>query len=125
MNNFRYSVLGLLLASPLGLAADCEAPANPELPDGASSNMEQMLAGQKAVKAFQSANLEYMACLEKDFNAAEAVVNSEDASDDEKAAAQETYQKGVDAYNAAVSKEEEVAGQFNTEIREYKAANPG
>ena len=125
MNNFRYSVLGLLLASPLGLAADCEAPANPELPDGASSNMEQMLAGQKAVKAFQAANLEYMACLEKDFNAAEAVVNSEDASDDEKPAAQETYQKGVDAYNAAVSKEEEVAGQFNTEIREYKAANPG
>jgi hypothetical protein len=46
-------------------------------------------------------------------------------SDEEKAAAQETYQKGVDAYNAAVSKEEEVAGQFNTEIREYKAANPG
>ena len=35
------------------------------------------------------------------------------------------HQEGVDAYNAAVSAEEDVAGRFNTEIREYKAANPG
>ena len=43
----------------------------------------------------------------------------------ERAAAKVAYDKAVETYNAAVSKEEEVAGQFNTEIREYKAANPG
>ena len=124
MNKITIAACALALVSPLVVAGDCSAPEAPALPDGATSTMEQMLEGQKAVKAFQAANLEYMGCLEADFTAADAVVNS-DASEEEKAAAKAKYDKDVEAYNAAVSKEEEVAGQFNTEIREYKAANPG
>ena len=123
MNNIRNTVLALALASPFSLAGDCVAPDAPNLPDGANSSMEQMLEGQKSVKAFQTANLEYMACLEKDLKAAEEATKS--ASEEEKEAAQAAYDKAVEAYNSAVSKEEEIAGQFNTEIREYKAANPG
>ena len=53
--------------------------------------------------------------------AASAAAAAESASDEDKAAL-----KGLEEeYNSAVSKEEDVAGQFNTEIREYKAANPG
>ena len=81
-----------------------------------------MLEGQKSVKTFQTANLEYMACLEEGMKAAEEAAKN--APDGEKEATQATYDKAVEAYNSAVSKEEEVAGQFNTEIREYKAANP-
>ena len=81
-----------------------------------------MLEGQKAVKAFQAANLEYMGCLETKFTAAEEAAKK--GSDEEKADAQKVYNESMNAYNAAVTKEEEVAGQFNTEIREYKAANP-
>ncbi len=123
MKRIALATLGLALASPLALAGDCVAPDTPKLPDGGSSTMEQMLEGQKAVKAFQAANLEYMACLEKDFTAAEAVANG-DASEEEKATAKARYEESVGAYNAAVSKEAEVAGQYNPEIREYKAANP-
>ena len=65
-----------------------------------------------------------MGCLEKEFTAAEAPA-LESTSEDDKQAAQASYQEAVDAYNAAVSQEEEVAGQFNTQIREDKAANPG
>ena len=83
-----------------------------------------MLAGQKAVKTFQAANVAYMKCLEEGFTAAEEVAKN-GTTDEEKAAAQAEYTQGIDAYNDAVSKEEEVAGQFNVEIREYKAANPG
>jgi len=54
-------------------------------------------------------------------NAAETA--AQEASEDNKSAAKETYADLVETYNAAVSVEEEVAGQFNTEIREYKAAN--
>lgn len=122
MNIIRTSALGLVLLGPWAMADDCVSPAAPELPDGATSTMEQMLAGQQAVKAFQAANLEYMGCLEAGLSAAEAAVKS--ASEEEKASAQASYDKVVEAYNAAVSMEEEVAGQFNTEIREYKAANP-
>ena len=124
MKTIRLAALALALGSSAGMAGDCSGPQPPSLPDGATASMEEMLAGQKAVKEYQAANLEYMGCLEKEFTAAEtAALNS--SSEEDKEAAQATYQKAVDAYNAAVSKEEEIAGQFNTEIREYKAANPG
>jgi hypothetical protein len=111
----------LALASTQSLA-ECTRPDAPVLPDGATASMEQMLEGQKAVKAFQTANMAYMGCLEEAFKQAKAA--SETGTDEAKEAAMAEYTAGVDAYNAAVAQEEEVAGQFNTEIREYKAANP-
>ncbi len=113
------ALLSLALGSGTALAADCTAPEPPELPDGATSNMEQMLAGQKAVKAYQALNMDYMKCLEPALAAAEAELEGGAEG------AAEKYKQIEEAYNAAVSAEEAVAGQFNTEIREYKAANPG
>lgn len=114
--------LALVLGSSVTLA-ECAKPAKPVLPDGATSSMEDMIAGQTAVKSFQAANIEYMACLEKIFTEAEAAAL--EGTDEEKAAASKAYEESLTEYNNAVSVEEEVAGQFNTEIREYKAANPG
>ena len=110
MKTIQCALLALALGSSAGMAGDCNGPQPPSLPDGATASMEDMLAGQKAVKEFQAANLEYMGCLEKAFTAAEAAA-LEESSEDGKKAAQATYQKAVDDYNAAVSKEEEVAGQ--------------
>ncbi len=122
MNKFSLFTAVLVFGSSVALAnADCQAPASPELPVGATSTKEQMLEGQKAVKAFQAANLDYMKCLEGVFTEAEELVKQGEAKDP--AAAQAAYQQAVDAYNSAVSAEETVAGQFNTAIREYKAAN--
>ena len=84
--------------------------------------MPQMIEGQGAVKTFQAANIEYMACLEKLFNEAEAA--GKVAPEEEKAAATAIFDKALAAYNDAVSKEEEVASQFNKEIGAFKAANP-
>lgn len=117
MKLIKSTALVLALGSTSALAADCASPDVPKLPDGGSSSMEQMLEGQKAVKTFQTANLAYMQCLEPKLTAAEAQVK-EGAE-----GAAETYKAIEEKYNAAVSAEEEVAGQFNTEIREYKAAN--
>lgn len=112
-------LLAAILGSPVRAADHCVSPEMPTMPDGASASLEEMLEGQKAVKTFQSANMEYMQCLEATFTAAKKAV--ENGGDD---AAKETYSTAVDAYNTAVSAEEEVAGQFNIELREYKAANP-
>lgn len=117
MKLIKYSALALALGSTSALAADCDMPTAPSLPDGASSTMEQMLEGQKAVKVFQAANLEYMKCLEPELSAATAAAEAGEEG------AAEKYKALEEAYNGAVSAEEEVAGQFNTEIREYKAAN--
>jgi hypothetical protein len=116
------SLAALLLSSTVAMA-DCTQPEAPAMPEGATATMEDMIAGQTAVKTFQAANIEYMNCLEEAFTAAEA--EAKEGSDEEKAAATEVYQKAVNEYNAAVSKEEEVAGSFNASIREFKAANPG
>jgi hypothetical protein len=118
MQFIKYTALALALGTMPALAADCTAPESPTVPDGASSSMEDMLNGQKAVKAFQAANLEYMKCLEPSLAAAEAAVKAGEEGADA------AYQQAQETYNAAVSAEESVAGQFNTEIREYKAANP-
>ncbi len=119
MNSFKIAVLSLALGSGLCAADDCVQPDVPTIPDGSTSSLEQMLEGQKGVKTFQAANLEYMTCLEAQLGAAEAQIKEGDKD------ATERYTRIQETYNAAVSREEEVAGQFNTEIREYKAANPG
>ncbi|PLW70926.1 hypothetical protein [Pseudohalioglobus lutimaris] len=118
MQFIKYTAIALALGAAPAFAAECTAPASPTLPDGASSSMDDMLSGQQAVKAFQAANLEYMKCLEPSLAEAEAAVKAGDEG------AEARYQQAQETYNAAVSAEESVAGQFNTEIREYKAANP-
>jgi hypothetical protein len=122
MKLIKITALGLFLGSSFAIADDCVNPDAPTVPDGASSTMDQMIAGQKAVKAFQASNIEYMACLEPGITAAGEQM--ETASGDEKAAAKEAYNEKEAAYNAAVSAEESVAGDFNVAIRAYKAANP-
>jgi hypothetical protein len=122
MNLIKITVVGLLLGSTFALADDCANPPAPTIPDGAGATMDQMIAGQKAVKAFQASNIEYMACLEPGINTAGEQLAS--ASGDAKAAAKEAYAEKEAAYNAAVSAEESVAGDFNVAIRAYKTANP-
>ena len=114
--------LMLALCASAGAYADCTAPEEPALPDGASASMEEMLAGQKAVKAFQEANMDYMKCVEARIEAAKTA-GEEAETEDARDAATETYAAAVEAYNKAVSAEETVAGDFNTQVREYKAAN--
>lgn len=122
MNLINATALSLILGSSMASAADCVNPDAPDIPDGASSTMDQMIAGQKAVKSFQATNIEYMSCLEARINAAEAKTAETDGADKE--ANQKLFSESSDAYNQAVSAEESVAGAFNSAIRDYKAANP-
>ncbi len=116
------SLLAVVALGSSMAMADCVQPETPSLPDGASASMDEMIAGQQAVKTFQTENLEYMGCLEAEFTAAKKQIEDGKATDPK--SVQAAYEKSVDAYNEAVSTEEEVAGQFNTEIREFRAANP-
>ena len=115
--------------------AECIMPSAPKLPDGAVSTLEEMLTGQKSMKAFQADIVQYRACLvgmdEKigdDVSAAQAEIDTKldemgqlalEGDESTKAAHEELLK----SYNAAIESEERIAGQFNIEIREYKAAN--
>ena len=121
MNYIKLALIGLVLGSTASVADDCTAPPSPTLPDGATATMEQMLAGQKAVKAFQAANTDYRSCLDPLVTAAEVDAAGDSPGPDLKA----TLAQLNDDYNASVSAEEEVANEFNVALREYKKANPG
>lgn len=119
-NGIKLALIGLALASASSIADDCTAPTPPTLPDGATATKEQMLEGQKSIKEYQAANTQYRTCLEPKISAAE-VAAAGDSPGPELVAALKTLN---DDYNASVSKEEELATTFNTELKEYKAANP-
>jgi hypothetical protein len=101
------------VAYGLGMsAAACENPAAVTIPDGKSSTMEQMLAAQAQVKAYQAAMTEFLACIDSELEA-----EGEQAPEDFKSLM-------VSRHNAAVAEMEGVAAAFNDQIKAYRAANP-
>ncbi len=104
--------MAALLGSFAYAAAACESPTVVSVPDGKTSTLEQMLAAQKDVKAYQAKMDAYLACID-----AEAAGQGEQAPNDYKALM-------VNRHNAAVAEMEGVAAAFNDQIKAYKTANP-
>jgi hypothetical protein len=93
-------------------SAACESPAAVAIPDGKTSTMEQMLAAQGQVKAYQAAMNEFLAC----------IVAELDAQGPE--APQEFKSLMGTRHDTAVTEMEAVAAAFNDQIKAYRAANP-
>ena len=99
--------------------AACTYPKAPEkIPDGSTSTLEQMLAGQKEVKAFDAAITGYQACLETQFN--ETVGAQPDMKPEARAELEKIRDQKM---NAAVDEAQAVADQLNTQIRVWKEKN--
>ena len=107
------SCLVTAIASGYGFAAvACENPAAVAIPEGKSSTMEQMLAAQAQVKAYQAAMTEFLACIDSELEA------------QGETAPEEFRSLMVSRHNAAVAEMEGVAAAFNDQIKAYRAANP-
>ena len=120
-NAIKLLLAGLALGSAASMAEDCAAPAVPNLPNGSTATLEQMLEGQAAVKAYQESNTAYRSCLEPQISAAEVAASGESPAPE----LTEALKALNDQYDASVSTEEELADKFNSELKAYKAANPG
>ena len=107
-----------LFATPFSAAFACDVPVAPPTPDGGSATMKDMVASQGEVKAFQAANADYLTCVDDQMTAEKAAMDEGDNDADER------YALAAADYNAAVSREERVAADFNTAIKAFKAANP-
>ena len=102
-------IFSLVFLFTAGIAiAECERPTAPTLPDGARSDLETMVEGQKAVKAYVSETEAYLECLTAE---GEAAVEEETT---------EQQLARIEEHNKAVDDMEAVAEAFNEEIREYK-----
>jgi hypothetical protein len=112
--------LAIALTAALSGAAyaDCPYPAAPtNLPDGRTATMEDMLAGQKAVKEYQKAIDVYVACIDKELDDKIA------AGGDSLKPQQKTDLQKMEAqkHNAAVDQEQSVADRFNEQVKAFKA----
>lgn len=119
--SIKLALFGLVLASAASFADDCAMPTAPTLPQGATATLEQMVEGQKAVKAYQAAVAVYRSCLDPKIAAAETAA----AGDSPGPELVEALAAVNNEYNNSVTAEEEVAAKFNAELRAYKEANPG
>ena len=107
---------GLALVGPA--YADCPYPPAPDkLPDGATATLEDMLAGQKAVKAYQTAIDTYVGCIDKELDAAIT------KGGDQLKPAQKADMQHVEAqkHNAAIDQVQAVADRFNEQVKVFKA----
>lgn len=93
-------------------AAACENPPAVDIPDGKTSTMQQMLAAQAEVKAYQAAMNEFLACIDSELEA------------EGELAPEEFKSLMVSRHNVAVAEMEGVAAAFNDQIKAYRAANP-
>jgi len=94
----------LLAVAAIGIkaaSADCPLPAvQVQIPSGATASRDDMVAAQKAVKAYDNAVKEYSGCLQR-----EAVVGSDRL---------ETLE---------VDRLKQIAAKFNTELKIFKEKN--
>ena len=98
--------------------ADCPYPAAPDaIPDGATATLDEMLAGQKTINAYNKAVNDYVACIDKqlDDNIAQ--------QGDKLKPAQKTEMQRVEAqkHNAAIDQLQSIADRFNEQVKVFKA----
>ena len=110
----RFLAMTLLAGGLFSLqaAAQCEAPADINVPDGATATLDQMLEAQSQVKSFLAAMEAYLDCMNTDIEAL-----PEDAPAAERAVL-------VEQYNAGVVSMESTAAKFNEERVAYQEAHP-
>jgi len=105
-------VLGLLVAGRVW--AECPEPdGSIQIPSGAAATRDEMVAAQKAVKAYDIAVRAYTACLERE-------EQSRASSGVDRARLAEEYGRRNDI---ETDKLEKLADKFNAELRAFKARN--
>jgi hypothetical protein len=98
--------------------AECPYPQAPaKIPDGATATLEEMVAGQKAIAAYQKAINDYTTCIDKELD--DAIAKGGDKLKPQ----QKTDMQRVEAqkHNAAVDQLQAIADRFNEQVKVYKA----
>jgi hypothetical protein len=98
--------------------ADCPYPAAPtNIPDGRTATLEEMVAGQKAVKAYDQAVKDYVACIDKELD--DSIAKAGDSLKPQQKKDMENME--AQKHNAAIDQEQAIADRFNEQVKVYKA----
>ena len=126
---FRSTVLVSSLAiAALAVAAQvsaaCKYPEAPDkIPDGTKASKEEMIAGMKAMRAYNDLIKQYTDCLKDEHDTAVGKIDPS-LDDVKKAKAKDDLDKVLAQKNdAAVDKASDVTGRFNDQIKAFNAAH--
>jgi hypothetical protein len=98
--------------------AACTYPTAPEqLPNGSTATREEMMAGQKAVKQYDTDMNAYLACLKSEADSTLAK-GADTLTPEQKL---EVQRRETEQHNAAVAELEATAARFNEQVKVYKA----
>ena len=113
------ALLAMALAAATTAAyADCPYPQAPtKIPDGATATLDEMVAGQKAVAAYQKSINDYNACIDKELD--DAIAKGGDKLKPEQKADMQRVE--AQKHNAAVDQLQAIADRFNEQVKVYKA----
>lgn len=117
MHTFKRFLSGALLTAGFvttSALADCgSAPAAPEVPDGATVTMEELVAASNEVKTFIANADTYLDCRQ----AAMQSKTYKKLSDEEK----DSWKEGMIALTKSRN---EIGDNFNAQVQAFKEANP-
>ena len=106
--------LGAFSLNTLALGENCgDTPVAPQLVDGASASMEELVANSEEVKAFIEQADQYLDCRE-------AVI----PTDEYKALSRSGQKEYREANKLVLAARNDIGEAFNTEVAAFKAANP-
>jgi hypothetical protein len=98
----------------------CPAATAPAVPDGATASLQQMAAADAAFRAYDTATNSYIQCVD----AAVGRVAKQFAAVAEAPDLEALTLFGTRAHNVAIDQEQAAVGQFNGQLRIYKAKHP-
>ncbi len=112
------SVLALSLSAMASFSAACDRPAKPAVPNGGEATMEDMIAGQTAVKEYLASGNTFIECLEAEEKATAADVDKED--ENAVAEAEAANAERIKTHNEVVDEMTAVAAEWKESMTAYK-----
>ncbi len=116
MKNFIKLLCGISLLFGMQSAVACDYPERVSIPNGTTATKEEMLEGQRGVKAYVATMEAYLECIVDEEKKARNAI--EDMSPEDEQQREDMLNK---KYNAAVDELERTAAQFNVEVQAYRA----
>jgi hypothetical protein len=113
-----YATAAVALLAAGTAYADCPYPTAPDkIPDGATATLDDMLAGQKTINAYNKAVNDYVACIDKELD------DNIAKQGDKLKPQQKTDMQRVEAqkHNAAIDQLQSIADRFNEQVKVFKA----
>lgn len=98
-------------AEKLAEVTACVLPGAPIIPDGNVASEDELISAQKAMKGFQKSLLTFRECIQ----------TQEKAIDQESEDAEKQGRALLDQFNGSVDAEENLASEFNTAVKAFKA----